>query len=416
MKQIKFQRQSGLTLLEILLTLGILSSVFAGAAGLFDSYSTNMRSTVVGQQTNTFGQAMQAYIKDNYVGVSNVATETKPTLILVKKLKDEGYLTSAFTEKNVYGQYICGLVLQPDPATDKLNAIVVTEGGTAINDLDLGQVAGTIGGAGGGIYTSAPTTLRGTMGGWSMAVGNYTNDNHLGLTCNGSPGKVTLAAGHPVMALWFTGGDTSSGLLYRNTVPGHPELNQMDTDIDMNNHSINNADALNAKTLKTLGIATIGGNTSITGTLDVTGTATAGNLTTAGIATAGKVKINDTVFEGYTCAGNVNGGTATAADIALNGLVAKDATGLLLSCQSGVWKRQVSLANVSNYQNIPFRQGNITINIGNHALCTFSGYEGPGSLDTKCKVYKNNENWFLWAYKSDWSNVEYQVCHATCFD
>lgn len=225
----KYQR--GVTLLELIVSLGILSSVVVGASSLIDNYSQNMRANVTAQQVSTFGNAAQAYIKDNYSAVAAVATATTPALIRVSTLTATSYLQAGFAATNGYGQTVCALVLQP--TAGQLNALVVTEGGTAINDLDLGQVAGMIGAAGGGIYSSATTTVKGTMGGWSMAVGNFANANAPNLHCDGTTGTVGLAAGRPMMALWFNGGDTTSGFLYRNTVAGQPQLNQMNTPILM---------------------------------------------------------------------------------------------------------------------------------------------------------------------------------------
>lgn len=226
------KRQSGITLLEILASVGIMAAVIAGVARLADQYVDDTKSALVAQQVVAVGNAAQAYIKDNYTTVMGNATATTPALITVPMLTAAGYLQTGFATKNTYGHDLCVLVLEP--SANNLNALVVTEGGTAIDDLTLGSVAVGIGAAGGGVYSSASTTLRGAMGGWSMAVGSYANANNANQKCNGTGGTPTIAAGHPVMALWFSNGDVTSGFLYRNSVPGRPELNTMNTPLVMN--------------------------------------------------------------------------------------------------------------------------------------------------------------------------------------
>lgn len=225
-------RQRGITLLEILASLGIMAAVIAGVARLADQYVADTKTALTAQQMVTVGNAAQAYIKDNYTTVMANATATTPALITVPMLTGAGYLQSGFSTKNNFGQDVCVLVIEP--TANNLNALVIAEGGTAIDDLSLGTVAVGIGAAGGGVYSSAATTLRGAMGGWSVAVGNYANANNVTQKCDGTAGTPTIAAGHPIMALWFSNGDVTSGFLYRNSVPGRPELNTMNTPIVMN--------------------------------------------------------------------------------------------------------------------------------------------------------------------------------------
>ncbi len=232
--------QRGVTLLELIVVIGIMASVMTGLAKWSDMYVESTKETVAGQHMATFGDAANAYIKDNYSGVSAGSTATTPALITVKLLQDNGYLNSGFSATNNYGQTICALVLKPSSTT--LLGLVVSEGGTAIADLDLGNVAVAIGAPGGGIYSTATTTVTGAMGGWTIPVGNFANANAAGKKCDGTTaGAPTLAAGHPVMALWFANGDPSSAFLYRNKVTGHDELNTMNTPILMGDSTIQNA-------------------------------------------------------------------------------------------------------------------------------------------------------------------------------
>ncbi len=258
--------QAGVTLLEILMAVGILGMVIAGAATLVDNHLERLRTAATAQQMTIFGNAVQAYIKDNYSNLTAAntngvptATATIPAVITVNTLQTTPlvgpsgtpsptkYLPANFNPENAYGQTICALVLQPK--ANELYAMVVTEGGTAINDLDLGLLAGSIGAAGGGIYSTAPSTAKGTMGKWQFNLTTDPVGSHFktsGTHCNNTPGAVALADGHPLMALWFSS-DTSSAFLYRDQVPGHPELNEMQTDLKFKDDYTDNTDPANPK-------------------------------------------------------------------------------------------------------------------------------------------------------------------------
>ena len=225
------RQQAGLTLLEMLISLSILATVVAGIASLVNVASEDAKASVTALHTKTIGDAASVYIRDNHAAVAAVATATTPALIRVSDLVAEGYLSAGFSVRNPRGQATCVLVLEPTP--DRLTGLVMTEGGDTIDDLTLGSIAATIGGAGGGIYSTDPTVARGAMGGYAFPVGAFGNPNSLGQRCDGTAGAVAAQAGRPVMALWFADGAQASPTLYREEVPGNPGLNTMNTAILM---------------------------------------------------------------------------------------------------------------------------------------------------------------------------------------
>lgn len=380
------RKQLGMTLLEAIVSLGILGAVVAGVGTMINEAAEDTRATVGAEHLRMVGDAAKLYIQDNYAAVASNSTATTPALITVSTLTTAGYLPSGFSTSNDYQQNTCVLVL--NPGSNNLNALVVTEGGTALDDLSLGGLVGTVGAAGGGIYSSAATTIKGTMGGWSLPVGNFANANNLGKHCDGTTaGAVTLAAGHPAMALWFTNGTSSTAYLYRSAVPGMPELNQMNTALDMNNNAVNNAATIGLNTVVVSGAACATNGTvardangavmsCVSGTWKSSGSmywadpvATVGALPVCNAASQWVTRIVATSTVGarplpYTCngaswmplgiddngditvSGRVTTGTAlfntvvTEGDpCAPNGLVARDSVGLLLSCQSGIWAK-----------------------------------------------------------------------------
>jgi len=227
----RLARQAGLTLLEVLVSLGILATVTTGIVALINQQSEKTKASVVALHTKMVGTAAAEYIKENYSTILSTATTTQPVLIRVSDMISSGKLQAGFNPRNARGQDTCVLVLKQ--SATNLTSLLVTEGGEVIDDLSLGQIASEIGAAGGGIYSTAAGNIRGSMGGWNTAIGAFANPNHLGQKCSGAAGNIALTAGHPVMALWFADSQDVAATLYRDGVPGNPSLNTMNTPIIM---------------------------------------------------------------------------------------------------------------------------------------------------------------------------------------
>jgi prepilin-type N-terminal cleavage/methylation domain-containing protein len=410
--------QKGVTLIELIIAISIMAAVTVGVNSLVTRSLDDTQASVTALHLKTVGDAANEYIKENYAAVTGVATPTAPALIRVSDLIAGGYLTAGYAVKNPRNQDTCVLVLEP--SANNLTGLVVTEGGDTIDDLTLGQIASTIGGAGGGVYSTANTTVRGAMGGYSFAVGSFANANNLTQKCDGTAGTPAIAAGHPMMALWFADGNAMSSTLYRDAVPGNPALNTMNTPIIMGAGTVQAAngacttigamgrdntgkvlmcDGSNWKTqgssfwndpvanfaaLPTCNAAsawqtrivqtpTVGTGArpytcngagtwqplavNDSGNLVIAGTATAATLSVTGNSTlAGNLTVNGNTSLGDAATDTVNiPGTATINKLAgnlevtstategtacsPNGRIARDANGLILSCQSGSWKK-----------------------------------------------------------------------------
>lgn len=234
----RITRQAGLTLLEVLVSLGILATVTTGIVEISNQQAEKTKASVVALHAKMVGTAGAEYIKENYSVLLSTATATQPALVRVSDMIASGKLQAGFNSRNARGQETCVLVLKQS-ATNLISA-VVTEDGEVIDDLTLGQIASEIGAAGGGIYSGAPGNMRGAMGGWDTPIGAFANPNHLGQKCSGAGGNIAFSAGHPVMALWFADSQDVSATLYRDNVPGNPSLNTMNTPIIMGSVQVAN--------------------------------------------------------------------------------------------------------------------------------------------------------------------------------
>lgn len=244
--------QTGATLLEVLVSLFLLGIVITGAATMVDHHLEKTRTAATTQHMQIFAKGVKDFVKDNYSylvsggGTLQAASATQPAVLTVATLQSAPnaetgqvsitrYLPAGFEAKNAYQQTVCALVLQPKP--NELYVLVVTENidpaAKNINDIELSLMAASLGAAGGGIYEQDQNLAKGTLGKWEFnlatdEVGKFFRSAQS--NCAGQAKSVKLEKGHPLMALWFAE-DTSSAFLYRDEVPGRPELNTLQTDL-----------------------------------------------------------------------------------------------------------------------------------------------------------------------------------------
>jgi type II secretory pathway pseudopilin PulG len=221
--------QQGMTVIEAMAALAIATMLLLGLSTMIDASLDDVK----GQQTALYQEqvtnAANKYITANYTAlVSSTAGGTVDT-ITIAQLKAGGFLSNSFSDTNAFSQTPCVLVRQP--AAGKLDALVATRGGQAIPDRDLPLVAMYAGQGGGYISSAAPATARGAS--WSLVTTNYLN-----VACGGAGADVLTGAGsdggHLVSSLFYDGpGQLSTDFLYRDAVPGRPELNKMNTSLTM---------------------------------------------------------------------------------------------------------------------------------------------------------------------------------------
>lgn len=421
--------QRGVTLIEAIATIGVMAAVMTLAVATTGNYTDDTRNAVTAQQIRSVGEAARAYINDNQASLSALASAAVPAVIPVSALVTGGYLPSGFSAVNNHAQTMCVLVLEP--TANNLQGLVITQGGTALDDITQRQISNLIGASGGSILSTATTTLDGSQGGWSMALGGYGVRDCSNAAIAGGPG-----AGHNVMALWTGGNDVATAFLYRDSVAGRPELNRMNTSIDMGGFRIVNLQTAADNTACGAGVSTgdlardasgkvlscqtglwktqgggsafwgdpvdqaaampactaananetrvrygyataptrrlftcdgaawqavgvdhagnmtvpgdlaVGGTTTLTGAVTANGAITANSsLTTNGAVTANSsVTIGDGTAADATNTLVVNRTATEGGGCAPNGAVARDATGLLLSCQSLLWKKATGSA------------------------------------------------------------------------
>ena len=365
--------QQGMTVIETMGALAIATMLLVGVSMMIDSSLDDVKEQQTARHQEQVVNAASKYISANYADlVASTAGGTTAT-ITIEQLKAGGFLSNSFSSTNAFNQTPCALVRQP--ASGKLDTLVATYGGMAIPDRDVPMVAILAGQGGGYISAAVPGTARGAS--WEMTTTSYRN-----VACGGTTvltGASANDGGHLVSGLFYDAPDQlSTEFLYRNAVPGRPKLNQMNAPIHMvpgtNAQAIEN-DAMDPRCTAASGTGKIAVGTfgqvlscqegvwkhqglsfwkdpvAAYADLPITdnnvgdvrmvtalsrgfswnGTSWAAlaveqsnNLLMSGMLTANLVKLNQTVVKNTPCSSN--------------GMIAPDATGLILSCQSGSWR------------------------------------------------------------------------------
>ncbi|EAR4660734.1 shufflon system plasmid conjugative transfer pilus tip adhesin PilV, partial [Salmonella enterica subsp. arizonae serovar 48:z4,z24:-] len=345
------------------------------------------RASVAATQAKRVQQAVNTYIKDNHDTIAATATATNPFIFGVPQLISSGYLPTGFSPQNGFSATYQTRVFEP--TANKLNSMTFLNGGVQLSKSLARKIAIGIG-ADGGIIDNG--VAQGALGSWTMNLSSFGGYN---------PGE-----GSVVIAGFYDNGIKISDYLYRKAVPGHPELNTMSTSLNMGGNNISNAATttttnLNATTATVTDINATNVNSQTTRTVGETYTGgwfrTTGDtgwysekwgggfhmtdsdwiraynnksIYTAGQVQAGSIQSNGTIQSNGRMTTNefvqINGVAIVGGTCSPNGLVGRDASGGILSCQSGVWKStNFSLRVGATFQVWPGQ----TVNLGRFKLC-----------------------------------------------
>jgi len=218
------RRQRGMTLIEVLAALAIASALLVGLASMIGDSIDELKEQQAALRQAQVVAAASRYVAANYSDLVASTGGGVVTAVTVAQLNTAGYLPAGFAATNPYQQSACVLVRQSAPG--RLDALVAGYGGTAIPDRAIAAVAMMAGQGAGYISAAQPGTARGSS--WELVTTAYQGVACAGTTVlNGAAGH---DGGHLVSSLFYDGpGQLSTDFLYRDTVPGRPQLNRMNT-------------------------------------------------------------------------------------------------------------------------------------------------------------------------------------------
>lgn len=332
--------QRGYGALEVMIALVITSLMIVSGAKLFQKYLDMRANLNAGEHMRMVADAAARYIKDNRASVLAAAGPSTPATITVAMLRATGHLPAGFSDQNAYGQDY--RVLAIEPTTDNLQTLIVTLNGDTIQEMSLYEIAKSIGARGGYISSANTAVATGSFGGWQTALAPY---------------GVTPGAGRLATALFVDDTSATNDYLYRNAIPGQPELNEMNTDLGMRGNDINSAGAVNAASVNVTGNTDTAGQTYTGGWFrtrgdsgwysekwvggwymqDATWVRSYGNK---GVYTGGEMRGGTLRSEARTTVGEFLQLNTTAVEgqpCSPNGLQARKGNGMIISCVNGAW-------------------------------------------------------------------------------
>jgi hypothetical protein len=227
-----YHKQHGIAMIEILGALLIAAMLVAGLSAMIDTGLEDAKAQRSAQYQAAMTAAASTYLADQYGALAQPAKVGQTIVITTAMLRTAGMLPPGMAAANPYGQSAC-LLVRPRPksaaapATIVLDALVVGEG-APIPDRVLAFAAASAGA--GFISSREPERAQSAAGAWALGPGTTpTLASFLSAKCSAT----AAGGGSLVSALFFDGAGQAADFLYRNKVPGMPELNQMNAPIGM---------------------------------------------------------------------------------------------------------------------------------------------------------------------------------------
>ncbi|MFL9874786.1 shufflon system plasmid conjugative transfer pilus tip adhesin PilV [Paraburkholderia megapolitana] len=214
-------RQRGVTLVEALAALFIGALMILGVSMMINTSLNDTRDQEVAQYQRQIATAVNEALKQNYGTLLASMPDGTASVLSVADMITKGYIPASYQgTTNAFRQSVCLLIQQNKGQVD---ALLVSINGTPIPKAELGYIAANAGVGGGFIDTPTPIQAVGAYGGWTASAGSWD-----------MPPTCTLTPGHLANQLFMMGpGNQSTDYLYRNAVPGRPDLNAMTVPIGL---------------------------------------------------------------------------------------------------------------------------------------------------------------------------------------
>lgn len=226
---------------DLLIALGFSILIFSMLMGLVQWGTEKNVQRVAAEQIYEVSKAAELYAQRYHATLLPQLTPTSGISISVQDLMNDGFLPAAYVNRNVWGQSygiyfrrIDTTVPDPDGGTKiehGIRVIVITEGGhqnsnqfrnKTVVGASLFMPSGGAFVASGDIASQPAGSLIGS--GWTLPLAD------IGVP-NPGPGHIAVVSNYSANTL-------SQDFLYRVEVPGNPDLNAMQTELNMSDHAI----------------------------------------------------------------------------------------------------------------------------------------------------------------------------------
>lgn len=221
----QLNRQAGLTVFEFLGVLLLVSAIMYFAVDSMMRSAAAEQNRMTAHHHSLVKQAVERYQKQNYASIL-AASASGPVQITLPMLRATGALPASVADLNSHGQtYAAAARRSMQSGQPVIETLLVSTGGLAIGEMDLRKIAG-MGDGGGFISIHRPNVVQGAGGTYETDLASF------GLAPGG---------GHVATALFFNEAGVVEDYLFRNAVAGRPEVNRMNTTVDMGGNDVLNA-------------------------------------------------------------------------------------------------------------------------------------------------------------------------------
>lgn len=261
------KKQNGLSLLEVLLAITVMTVIMTGIAQIFDDWFKRSINQKVATEMLDLQDAAEQFVKLNHERMRTVEVPDVGDVneVDIADLIDGGFLSPDYRARNSFGQGLRVLIRNVNDTTVGGVAIEVVTVGDDING-DNRMVDGRLfdaalaGGPKLGLVSDmnlGPNCCNGNiqsaLGEWSVDLSDFSSlynrtpdINHGGYMA--AYGRVSL------------NDDIDERYLYRVEIDGRDHLNRMMTNMDMNQQDIINAGTVVSDSMNVSGDATLNGN------------------------------------------------------------------------------------------------------------------------------------------------------------
>lgn len=281
--------QSGFTLFEVLLVIGIAALLILGVAQIARNWANMDAAKGAGQHLQAVAAITEKFMADNMPALSTATTPIQDVLLetglpwtnLQTALSDAGLYTPADGVRSPLGVALKIGFQRETVSPDTFYRLIIYSTTPIANQKLL--AAARQGGPFAGVWMNFPTAAeaRGAFGQWRLA-----NSIVAGGTLPLISATPTTTQGYLVTLIERTDKRAAGTYLYREAVSGVPEANQMATDLDMNGNDITNADTINATNMNVTGTSTAV-DMNVTGTSNFANNVTTDDMNVGGALTVG---------------------------------------------------------------------------------------------------------------------------------
>lgn len=227
--ELKHGLEPGFTMPEVMAALVVMMLLMSSVFDMWERGASDVRQAAVARHFMAVAQAMERYVELRHETLLAQTTKNSGPVITFEDLREAHCLSALVSERNGWGQGY-GLTVRLDEQTGQLAAVVITVGGQGADESKPAFAQITVPAAAalakaGFIPVDEPGIIQGAFGAWAA------NLAELGLAAE--PGHLAT-----VSVLARETQKSGRDFLYRVGVPGQPELNRMETSLDMTGHSL----------------------------------------------------------------------------------------------------------------------------------------------------------------------------------